>query len=87
MTVSGFGPTFEGQIGIVQVLDHLYQQIGWARALAPEGSNIKTPSFTVTFPYTSSFQAGAQEGIVELVHTAGAPFDYGAVLVKVLVNP
>jgi Immunoglobulin-like domain of bacterial spore germination len=85
VTVSGSGPTFEGQIGGVQVLDHLYKQIGSAAVMAPEGATSRP--FTVTFPYTSSFKAGAQEGIVELVHRGGAPFDYGAVLVKVLVNP
>ena len=85
VTVSGSGPTFEGQIGVAQVLDHLYQQIGWTPVMAPEGA--KSRPFTVTFPYTSSFRTGAQEGIVVLKHTGGAPFDYGVVLVKVLVNP
>ena len=54
--------------------------------MAPSGTSPPT-NFTVTFPYTSSYQAGAQEGIVELLHIGGASFDYGAVLVKVLVNP
>ena len=85
VTVSGSGPTFEGQIGVAQVLDHLYQKIGWTDVMAPEGA--KSRPFTVTFPYTSSFRTGAQEGIVILRHAGGAPFDYGAVLVKVLVNP
>jgi hypothetical protein len=86
VTVSGFGPQFEAQIGVVWVLDHLYQKIGQAFARAPSGTSPST-TFTVTFPYTSSFQAGAQEGIVELLHAGGAEFDFGAVLVKVLVNP
>jgi len=86
VTVSGFGPQFEAQIGVVWVLDHLYNKIGQAFAMAPSGVSPPT-NFTVTFPYTSSFQAGAQEGIVELLHAGGASFDYGAVLVKVLVNP
>jgi hypothetical protein len=85
VTVSGFGPQFEAQIGVVWVLDHLYQKIGQAFARAPSGSSPPT-TFTVTFPYTSSFQAGAQEGIVELLHAGGASFDFGAVMVKVLVN-
>jgi hypothetical protein len=85
VTVSGSGPTFEGQIGVAQVLDHLYQQISWTPVMAPSGG--KSQPFTVTFPYTSSFKTGAQEGIVILRHTGGASFDYGVVMVKVLVNP
>ncbi len=84
VTVSGSGPTSEGQIGVVQVLDHLYKQIGWANAVAPEGATSRP--FTVKFPYTSSFPAGAQEGIVILGHRGGAPYDYGVVMVKVLIN-
>ena len=86
VTVTGFGPEFEGQIGVVWVLDHLYQKIGEAFAMAPSSISPLT-TFTVTFPYTSSFRPGAQEGIVELLHAGGAESDYGAVLVKVLVNP
>lgn len=85
VTVKGFGPQFEAQIGVVWVLDHLYNKIGQAFAMAPGGNSPPT-NFTVTFPYTSSFHAGAQEGIVELLHAGGASFDYGAVMVKVLVN-
>jgi len=86
VTATGFGPQFEAQIGVVWVLDHLYNKIGQAFAMAPSGSSPPT-TFTVTFSYTSSFHAGAQEGIVELLHVGGASFDYGAVMVKVLVNP
>lgn len=86
VTVTGFGPQFEAQIGVVWVLDHLYNKIGQGFAMAPSGTSPST-NFSVTFPYTSSFQTGAQEGIVELLHVGGASFDFGAVLVKVLVNP
>ena len=86
VTVSGFGPQFEAQIGVVWVLDHLYHKLGQGFALAPSG-NAPPTNFSVTVPYTSSFQTGAQEGIVELFHAGGAAFDVGAVLVKVLVNP
>ena len=86
VTVTGFGPQFEAQIGVVWVLDHLYNKVGQVFAMAPGGTSPPT-NFSVTFPYTSSFQTGAQEGIVELLHIGGASFDYGAVLVKVLVNP
>jgi hypothetical protein len=86
ITVTGFGPQFEAQIGVVWVLDHLYNKIGQGFAMAPSGTSPST-NFSVTFPYTSSFQTGAQEGIMELLHVGGASFDFGAVLVKVLVNP
>src|SRR3989475_12858150 len=84
VTVTGFGPQFEAQIGVVWVLDHLYNKIGQGFAMAPDGSSPPT-TFSVTVPYTSSFHAGAQEGIVELLHAGGASFDYGAGMVKVLI--
>ena len=86
VTVTGFGPQFEAQIGVVWVFDHLENKIGQGFAMAPGGNSPPT-TFTVTFPYKSSFRAGAQEGIVELLHAGGASFDFGAVMVKVLVNP
>ena len=86
VTVTGFGPQFEAQIGVVWVLDHLYNKIGQGFAMAPSGTSPPT-NFSVTVPYTSSFQTGAQEGIVELLHAGGASFDFGAVWVKVLVKP
>ena len=39
------------------------------------------------YPTCPGIQGGVQEGIVELVHTGGASFDSGVVMVKVLVNP
>jgi hypothetical protein len=85
VTVSGYGPQFESQVGTVHILDHLYTSIGSGYAMGSAGFG--PGPFTVKVPYQASFQAGAQEGIVELVHTGGASFDYGVVLVKVLVNP
>ena len=79
-------PAGEPQIGVVWVFDHLENKIGQGFAMAP-GGNSPPSAFTVTFPYKSSFRAGAQEGIVELLHAGGASFDFGAVMVKVLVNP
>jgi hypothetical protein len=87
VTVTGFGPQFEAQVGVVYILDHLYQQIqvGDNFAMVPDGSS--PPSkFSLDVKFTSSFQGGAQEGIVELVHTSGASFDYGVVMVKVLIS-
>jgi hypothetical protein len=88
VTVTGFGPQFEAQIGVVYILDYRSQpiQLGNNFAMAPDGSS--PPSkFSLDVKYTSSLPGGAQEGIVELVHTSGASFDYGVVMVKVLLNP
>jgi hypothetical protein len=87
VTITGFGPQFEAQIGVVYILDHLYQQIqtGDNFAMAPDGAS--PPSrFSLPVKYTSSFRGGAQEGIVELIHGGGASFDYGATLAKVLIS-
>ncbi len=85
VTVAGYGPQFESQVGTVYILDHLYTSIGHGYAMGTAG--FASGPFSVNVPYQSSFQAGNQEGIVMLVHTSGAPFDYGVVMVKVLVNP
>src|SRR6266516_3542964 len=50
VTVTGFGPQFEAQIGVVWVLDHLDTKIGQAFAMAPRGTSPPT-NFTVTFNY------------------------------------
>ncbi len=85
VTVTGFGSQFESQVGTVYILDHLYARIGSAYAMGSAGFG--SGPFTVKVPYVSSYQGGAQEGIVKLVHTGGASFDYGVVFVKVLVSP
>jgi hypothetical protein len=87
VTVQGFGPQFEAVIGTVYILDAQYQQIqvGNNFAMAPDGSSPPSP-FSLDVKYTSSFQSGVQEGIVELVHTGGASFDSGVALTKVLIG-
>ena len=60
-TITGTGSAFEGVIGQAFVLDHLYTTIGQAQVKG--GSNGRT-TYTVTLPYSSSFQGGTQEGIV-----------------------
>lgn len=88
VTVTGFGPQFEAQIGTVYILDRLYQkiQVGDNFAMAPDGSS--PPSkFSLDVKYTSSIKGATQEGIVKLVHTSGASFDIRTVMVKVLLNP
>jgi len=87
LLVTGFGPQFEGQIGVVYILDHLYQKIQVGDNFAMGSGGFSPPStFSLGVRYTSSFQGGAQEGIVALVHAGGANFDFGAVMVKVLLN-
>lgn len=85
VTVSGDGSQFESQVGNVYILDHLYVRIGHAFAMGTAGFG--PGPFTVAVSYISSFQGGLQEGIVALVHTGGATFDTGVVMVKVLLNP
>ncbi len=88
VTVTGFGPQFEAQVGTVYILDRLYKtiQVGNNFAMAPDG--LSPPSkFSLDVKYTSSIKGTTQEGIVELVHTSGASFDRGVVMVKVLLNP
>jgi hypothetical protein len=87
VTVTGFGPQFEAQIGIVYILDHLYQQIqvGNNFAMAPDGSSPPS-TFSLDVKYTPSMKGIAQEGIVELAHSSGASFARGTVMVKVLIG-
>jgi hypothetical protein len=84
VSVRGFGLPFEGEVGNVVVLDHLYAEIG--REIARGTGGLTESTFSLDVPYTSSFHAGAQEGIVELIENSGggAPV---VVMVKVLINP
>ncbi len=90
LTVTGFGPQYDGKIGYLFIQDHLLQSIqdqqdGY-EVMAPDSSS--PPSkFSINVKYTSSFKGGAQEGIVVLVHTGIPASDYGWVSVKVLLNP
>lgn len=87
VTVKGNGPWFEAQIGVVYILDHLYQriQVGNNYAMALDTNTSPAPFF-LHVKYTSSFHGGAQEGFIELVHAGGAEFDFGFVIVKVLLG-
>jgi hypothetical protein len=82
VTIAGTGTAFEGVIGTVQVLDHLYNQIGHSSAKVSSGSN----SFSASITYTASFH-GMQEGLVVLLtaNNAGGPAG-GAVMEKELVS-
>jgi len=81
VTVKGFGGQFEGEVGNVVILDHLYTEIG--REIARGTGGFTASSFAVDVPYTSSFQGGAQEGIVVLYQNSGGGIPAVA-MVKVL---
>ena len=82
VTIAGTGTAFEGVIGTVQVLDHLYNVIGHTPAKVASGSN----SFSSRVTYTTSFH-GVQEGLVVLLaeNNAGGP-PRGAVMEKELIG-
>lgn len=83
VSVRGFGLPFEGEVGNVVLLDHLYAEIG--RQIARGTGGFTASTFSLDVPYTSSFHAGAQEGIVELLENSGGGIPV-VVMVKVLVN-
>ncbi|HVB20341.1 MAG TPA: hypothetical protein VNG51_00160 [Ktedonobacteraceae bacterium] len=68
--ITGTGTAFEGVIGTVEVLDHLYNNIGHASAKVSSGSD----GFSTSVTYTTSFH-GVQEGLVVLLaeNNAGGP--------------
>lgn len=70
VTIAGTGTAFEGVIGTVQVLDHLYNDIGHTAAKVSNNSN----SFSAGVTYTTSFH-GVQEGLIVLLveNNAGGP--------------
>jgi hypothetical protein len=83
-TVTGKGSAFEGIIGKVVILDHLYTDIGHANAMGPSGSNA---AFTTSVTYTSTFKTGSQEGLVALFsYSAANSTISGAVIVKEMLS-
>ena len=83
--VTGTGPAFEGQIGQVILLDHLYTKLGQASATGVVGMGQTT--FSTTLYFQSTFPAGIQEGVLVLSAPSQAKGSIaGAVMEKVLVN-
>lgn len=84
VTVTGTSSAFEGDAGTVFVLNHLYTEVGQARVVVtPNGM---TP-FTTSVLYTSSFQGGAEEGLIALyVYSQADGKIATAALVKVLLR-
>lgn len=62
--VTGTGSAFEGVIGKIRILDHLYNSIGQTTAIGADGMG--QTSFSNTVDYQSSFPAGTQEGVLIL---------------------
>jgi hypothetical protein len=83
--VTGTGSAFEGVIGRVIVLDHLYQPLGQAQATGAIGMG--PTSFSSALDYQSTFPAGTQEGILLLSITSNANGSIAAaVMEKVLIK-
>ncbi len=83
--VTGTGNAFEGQIGQVMVLDHLYNSLGKASATGVLGNG--PTSFSTSLHFQSTFPAGIQEGMLVLyAHSNANGSIAGAVMQKVLVN-
>jgi hypothetical protein len=86
VTVTGTGSAFEGVIGQVTILDHLYTNIGQAQVRGASGNGSTTFSTNVSCQPT--FKIGAQEGLVMVSATSNAGGGIeGAVIVKVLIMP
>lgn len=83
--VAGTGSAFEGVIGKVIVLDHLYHSLGQASATGAIGMG--QTSFSTILDYQSTFPAGIQEGMLVLSVTSNANGSIAAaVMVKVLIK-
>jgi hypothetical protein len=84
VTVTGTGSAFEGDVGTIYVLDHLYNDIGHARGVPATGMGKTT--FTATVPYNATFH-GIQEGVLAFyTYSAADGAISGVVLQKVLLS-
>jgi hypothetical protein len=85
ITVIGEGNAFEGVVGMVRMLDHLYTDIGHAQATGANGNG--NTNYLATVSYTSTFQGGAQEGLVALYSYSNADgLIAGAIILKELLS-
>ena len=85
VNVTGTGNAFEGVIGTVDVLDHLYTSIGHAHATGAIGNGNTT--FSTVVAYNSTFKGGKQEGVVVLYAENNAGSSNGvAVMIKELLG-
>ncbi len=85
ITVKGTGNAFEGRVGKVIVLDHLYTDIGHAEAIGVAGNGSTTFSMSVT--YNSTFKSGLQEGVIVLYsYSSPGGSISGAAIVKEMLS-
>ena len=83
-SVKGTGIAFEGVIGKVIVLDHLYHSLGQASATGVNGMG--PTSFSTSLSYQTTFPAGIQEGVLVLSAPSNANGAIAAaVMQKVLI--
>ncbi|HLH61661.1 MAG TPA: Gmad2 immunoglobulin-like domain-containing protein [Ktedonobacteraceae bacterium] len=82
--VRGMGNAFEGQIGQVKLLDHLYHSLGQATATGAIGNG--ATSFSSNLSYQSTFPAGTQEGVLVLSTYSAKNGVLTAVMEKVLIT-
>jgi hypothetical protein len=84
VSVKGTGNAFEGVIGHVIVLDHLYHSLGQANAIGVIGMG--QTSFSTSLNYQTTFPAGMQEGVLVLSAPSNANGSIAdAVMQKVLI--
>jgi hypothetical protein len=84
VSVKGTGNAFEGVIGQVIVLDHLYHSLGQANAIGVVGMG--QTSFSTSLNYQTTFPAGIQEGVLVLSAPSNANGSIAAaVMQKVLI--
>ncbi|HEX7737994.1 MAG TPA: hypothetical protein VF458_24325 [Ktedonobacteraceae bacterium] len=84
-TTTGTGSAFEGVIGKVTILDHLYTDIGHTTAHGATGNGSTTFSTNVSSHPT--FKGGAQEGLIMLTTRGNASGAIsGAIIIKVLLQ-
>ncbi len=85
MNVTGTGNAFEGVIGTIDVLDHVYTPIGHAQVTGATGNGNTT--FSTVVSYNSTFKDGKQDGIVVLYAANNAGSATGtAVMIKELLG-
>ncbi|GCE11299.1 hypothetical protein KTT_11580 [Tengunoibacter tsumagoiensis] len=84
VSVAGKGNAFEGVVGTVKVLNHLYDEVGSVQAKGG-GNGANTP-FSASVTYTKTFKGGTEEGLVALFTNSQADGSIaGAVIEKELL--
>ena len=85
LNVAGTGNAFEGVIGTIDVLDHLYTPIGHAQVKGAVGNGNTT--FSTVVSYNSTFKGRKQDGVLVLYAANNAGSSIGAaVMIKELLG-